>query len=171
MTKSNKSTRPPSNMRQLEREYAHILMDARDGDGSGLLSSRKFTRHTFIFVDGSRLLVTEELYGGLIDVSYYNWVDQSGNTILSFHSEPHDHDVRYQTASEPHHVHPPNDTKLANITRYPNFHHQDCIRSWSIFFSRLWPPKRFKFDPQQDLWRMVRASVLQRDPFHLKINQ
>ncbi|WP_397327114.1 toxin-antitoxin system TumE family protein [Paenibacillus oceani] len=82
-------------------------MDTRDGDGTGLRSSRKFTRHTFVFVDGSRLLITEELHSGIIDVSYYNWVDSNGNTILCFHSEPHDLNPSYQTATEPHHVHRP----------------------------------------------------------------
>ncbi|GFN32976.1 toxin-antitoxin system TumE family protein [Paenibacillus xylaniclasticus] len=114
MTKSQRAVRPSSNITQLERDYAHIIMDSRDGDGSGLMSSRKFTRHTFVFVDGSRLLVTEELDSDSIDVSYY-WVDQSGNTILSFHSEPHDKDPRYQTATEPHHIHPPANLKRVEL--------------------------------------------------------
>ncbi|MGG1555434.1 toxin-antitoxin system TumE family protein [Paenibacillus ferrarius] len=136
MTKSRQTARPPSNIRQLERDYAHIIMDTRDGDGTGLLSSRKFTRYTFVFVDGSRLLITEELNGPIIDVSYYNWLDSSGNTILSFHSEPHDQDPRYQTLTEPYHVHPPDDSKLTNITRYPNFHHQELHTIMEhIFFS------------------------------------
>lgn len=138
MTPSHQMSRPPSNIQQLERDFASILMDTRDGDGSGLMSSRKFTRHTFIFVDGSRLYVTEELSNGLIDVSYYNWVDAKGNEILSFHSEPHDRDPHYQTATEPHHVHPPADAKLTNLTRYPNFHHQELHTIMEhIFFSLI----------------------------------
>lgn len=124
MTHSHQA-RPPSNIKQLERDFSHILMDSRDGDGSGLLSSRMFTRHTFVFTDGSRLYVTEQISSGLIDISYYNWVNVLGDNILSFHSEPHDLDPHYQTSTEPHHVHPPMVAKLTNRTRYSNMYHQE----------------------------------------------
>lgn len=97
-----------------------------------------FTRHTFVFVDGSKLYVSEQISGGLIEVSHHNWADPNGYEILKFHSEPHDGDRRYQTATEPHHVHPPTDMKLTNVTRYPNFHHQELHTIMEhIFFSLL----------------------------------
>jgi hypothetical protein len=89
-----------------------------------------------VIIDGSRLYVTEQLSGGIFDISYYNWVDARGDNILSFHSEPHDLDPRYQTATEPHHVHPPMEAKLTNLTRYSNFHHQELHTIMEhIFFS------------------------------------
>jgi hypothetical protein len=114
-----------SSINQLEKDYAQIIMNSRDGDGTGMLTSRMFTRHTFTMIDGSRLQITEEISGGVIEVSYYNWLDPNGSEIIKFHSEPHDGDKRYQTATEPHHIHPPEEAKLTNRTRYPNFHHQE----------------------------------------------
>lgn len=132
------NARPPSSIAQLEKDFAAIIMNSRDGDGSGLTTSRTVTRHTFTFIDGSRLYITEELSGGIIDVSYYNWVDQDGEDILKFHSDPHERDNRYQTATEPHHVHPPEGARLTNRTRYPNFHHQELHTIMEhIFFSLI----------------------------------
>jgi hypothetical protein len=44
--------------------------------------------------------------------------------ILKFHSEQHE-DEDYQTETEPHHIHPPEEGKLSNRARFPNYHHQD----------------------------------------------
>ncbi|MFC3798920.1 DUF6516 family protein [Cohnella sp. GCM10012308] len=91
-----------------------------------------------MFKDSSRLFVTEEISGGFIEVSYYNWVDPDGQNILKFHSEPHDGDPRYQTTTEPHHVHPPQTYALTNRTRFPNFHHQELpVIMEHIFFMLL----------------------------------
>lgn len=112
-------------------------MDSQDGDATRQPTTRMFTRHTFVFIDGSRLYITEQISGEYIEVSYYNWVDENGNDILKFHSEPHD-DPKYQTETEPHHVHPPEDAKLTNITRYPNFYHQELHTIMEhIFFCLL----------------------------------
>lgn len=132
----------PSNIRQLERDFDAVLLDSRDGDGTGLLTSMRVTRHSFIFKDGSRLLVTEELSGGLIEVSYYNWVDQDGQDILKFHSESHNGDSRYQTATEPHHIHPPEQSTLTNRTRFPNFHHQELPAIMEHIFLALLASKK-----------------------------
>lgn len=111
-------------------------MNSCDGDGSGLFTSISFTRHTFVFTDMSRLLITEHLSRGRIEIYFYDWVDEHGADILKFHSEPHKDDRRYQTSTEPYHIHPPADAKLTNMTRYPNVYHQELPAIMEhIFFS------------------------------------
>ena len=130
------NTRPPSNISQLEKDFSNIIMNSCDGDGSGLFTSISFTRHTFVFTDLSRLLITEHLSRGRIEIYFYDWVDEHGVDILKFHSEPHKDDRRYQTSTEPYHIHPPADAKLTNMTRYPNVHHQELPAIMEhIFFS------------------------------------
>lgn len=125
--------RPPSNIRLLEQEYRMLITDIRDGDGSGLLSSRSCQRYTFLLSNGSRLRITERISGEYIDYSYYDWELADGR-VIKFHSEPHNDDSRYQTVTEPHHIHPPDEDRLHNIVRYPNFHHQELSAIIEMIF-------------------------------------
>jgi len=131
------NVRPASNISHLEREFRSIIMDSSDGDGSGLLSSRSFTRWTFTFLDRSKLCITEHLRSSCIEVYFYNWVDSSGATLAKFHSEPHDGDRQYQTITEPFHIHPPDDSKVHNSTRYPNFYHQELPQILEAIFIHM----------------------------------
>jgi hypothetical protein len=116
---------PPSNIKLLEQVFDHIIMDSSNVDANGLRSLPSVLRHTFVFLDGSRLYITEEIEGGFIKEYHYDWVGEDGKVLLKFHSEPHPDDPRYQTETEPFHVHPPDDAKLTNRTRYPNHYHQE----------------------------------------------
>lgn len=118
---------PPSNIKLLEQVYSHIIMDSSNVDANGLRSLPSVLRHTFVFLDGSRLYITEEIEGGFVNKYYYDWVGGDGKALLKFHSEPHPHDPRYQTETEPFHIHPPDDAKLTNRTRYPNYFHRDLF--------------------------------------------
>jgi len=117
---------PASSIEALHKMFAGIILDSRNVDKNGRHTSYLYLRHTFIFKDGSRLYIREQLTkDGFIETYYYDWEDENGNTILKFHSEPHPDDPRYQTDTEPFHVHPPDDAKLTNRTRYPNYYHRD----------------------------------------------
>ncbi|MFD3259845.1 DUF6516 family protein [Paenibacillus lentus] len=126
----------------MEREFRSIIMDSSDGDGSGLLSSRSFTRWTLTFHDGSKLYITEHLNQGIIQMYFYNWVSISGEVLAKFHSEPHDEDKRYQTVTEPFHIHPPEEAKIHNSTRHPNFYHQELPQILEAIFIYMLASKK-----------------------------
>lgn len=130
------SIRYPSNFTLLEKEFRNIITDLRDGDGSGLMSSLSFQRYTILFIDGSKLRITERVSKGIIDYSYYDW-EQSDGRMIKFHSEPHPNDSQYQTLTEPHHIHPPDEAKLHNRTRYSNFYHQELPAILELIFIHI----------------------------------
>lgn len=134
------TVRYPSNITLIEKEFRHIITDLRDGDGSGLMSSLSFQRYTIVFVDGGKLRITERISKGSIDYSYYDW-EQSEGRIIKFHSEPHPNDPKYQTLTEPHHIHPPAEAKLHNQTRYSNFYHQELPAILELIFIHIMSQK------------------------------
>ncbi|WP_420836038.1 toxin-antitoxin system TumE family protein [Paenibacillus fonticola] len=73
---------------------------------------------------------------------FYNWVSASGEVFAKFHSEPHDEDKRYQTVTEPFHIHPPKETTIHNATRYPNFHHQELPEILEAIFIYMLASKK-----------------------------
>ncbi len=129
--------RPPSNLRLLEKEFCSIIIDMRDGDSTGKFSSMVFRRHTFSLIDGSKLYTTERISNNEILYYHYDWMKDSSTTILKFHSESHAEDNRYQTTTEPHHIHPPDSSKLHNMVRYPNSSHQDLHAIFEFIFLYL----------------------------------
>lgn len=139
---------PPSDLKRIQNELSHgIIGEIRSSDRSGTLSSMYVQRATITFTDYSKLYVTEYISRkGIIDRYYYDWEDETGYLKAQYHSEPHDRDKRYQTATEPYHVHPPKNSILSNMDRFPNFSHQDLysIVEGIIIFSVL--PSRPELD-------------------------
>ncbi|MCD9020257.1 toxin-antitoxin system TumE family protein [Cohnella silvisoli] len=129
--------RPPSNIVLLEKEFSSVIVDVRDGDSTGKMSSMVFQRYTFSLVDGSKLYVTERISNNEILYYQYDWMKDATTVILKFHSESHSEDDRYQTSTEPYHIHPPDDTKLHNMTRYPNTSHQELHAVFEFIFLYL----------------------------------
>lgn len=115
-----------------------ILGEIRLTDRSGQATTIYTLRATVPFLDGTLLYVTEytDKYG-IIDKYYYDWVDELGRIRAQYHSEPHSMDNRYQTATEPYHIHPPKNTILSGMDRFPNYAHQDlyAIVEGIIIFS------------------------------------
>jgi len=118
---------PKSNLQRIGRDLGHgLLGEMRHTDRSGIPSSIYAQRATITFIDGSKLYVTEYTNkSGVIDKYYYDWVDPGGRLRAQYHSEPHERDRRYQTATEPYHIHPPKDSILSNMDRFPNYSHRD----------------------------------------------
>ncbi|WP_152396603.1 DUF6516 family protein [Paenibacillus guangzhouensis] len=116
-----------SNLDRIRRDLGHgILGEIRNTDRSGITSSIYAQRATITFTDYSKLYITEYTNkSGYIDKYFYDWEDESGRLKAQYHSEPHDQDKRYQTETEPYHIHPPKDSILSNIDRFPNHSHQD----------------------------------------------
>lgn len=129
--------RPPSNIMLLEKEFRSIIVDVRDGDSTGKLSSMVFQRYTLSLIDGSKLYVTERISHNEILYYHYDWMKDTTTTILKFHSESHSEDDRYQTATEPHHIHPPDNAKLHNVVRYSNSSHQELHAILELIFLYL----------------------------------
>ncbi|MFC5401424.1 toxin-antitoxin system TumE family protein [Cohnella soli] len=119
--------RPRSNLNHIQRDLSHgILGEIRLTDRSGQASTIYALRATITFLDDSILYVTEYTSkSGIIDKYFYDWVDVNGRLKAQYHSEPHDQDKRYQTTTEPYHVHPPKNSILTNMDRFPNFVHKD----------------------------------------------
>ncbi|WP_127579437.1 toxin-antitoxin system TumE family protein [Paenibacillus koleovorans] len=118
---------PKSDLRRIHRELNHgIHGEIRDTDRSGASSTMYIQRATITFNDFSKLYVTEYLNkSGTIDKYYYDWEDASSRLKAQYHSESHEQDRRYQTITEPYHIHPPKDSILSNMDRFPNYSHQD----------------------------------------------
>ncbi|MBB5354208.1 hypothetical protein HNR43_000163 [Anoxybacillus mongoliensis] len=78
---------------------------------------------------------------GWIDYYYYDWVTSDGKTILKWHSEPHNEDERYQTTTEPYHIHLPASETLHNMYRLANFEHQTLrsIIEFILLFDKALP--------------------------------
>ena len=61
-------------------------------------------------------------------------LDENNKVIMKFHSEPHN-DKRYQTSTEPFHIHGNENSKLTNEKRFPNYNFKSL---WDIMeFLRL----------------------------------
>ncbi|BBI31312.1 toxin-antitoxin system TumE family protein [Cohnella abietis] len=119
--------RPRSNLELIKRELGHgLLGDIHLSDRSGQHSTIYSLRATIPFLDGSLLYITEYTNkSGIINKYYYDWEDANGYIKAQYHSEPHELDKRYQTATEPYHVHPPKNSILSNMDRFPNYAHKD----------------------------------------------
>ncbi|MFB9276889.1 toxin-antitoxin system TumE family protein [Cohnella cellulosilytica] len=119
--------RARSNLELIQKELGHgIWGDIQFTDRSGQESTIYALRATIRFLDGSVLYVTEYTNKfGIIDRYYYDWTAADWRIKAQYHSEPHKRDQRYQTATEPYHIHPPQNTVLSNLDRFPNYAHQD----------------------------------------------
>jgi hypothetical protein len=95
---------PASNLLFPKKAYCDIIQNEKDTDQTGKASSPICQRKTFVFSDGSYLSVTEFLKGPKIDYYNYDWYSESNKLLLKFHSEKHE-DKRYQTPTEPYHIH------------------------------------------------------------------
>lgn len=123
-TKKKTTLLPATVFSFLERDFANIILEIQDGDLNGRPSTMQWNRKTIIFQNGTKLYATEHLENGLIDFYYYDWVTNEGEEILKWHSESHDKDKRYQTATEPFHIHLPKHEILHSMYRLANHEHK-----------------------------------------------
>ncbi|MPM91041.1 hypothetical protein SDC9_138166 [bioreactor metagenome] len=112
-----------SNFKLIERDFADIITSVRETDQTSHPSNSAVTRKTYRFIDNSFLSITERyVSGGLIDFYNYDWYNSDKSIRMKFHSEPHE-DEKYQTETEPYHVHKPNKLGLKEH-RLPNHKHK-----------------------------------------------
>lgn len=108
----------PSNLSVLRRDFADIIQTDRGKDQTGKTTTRLCQRETFIFTDQSYLSITEYIaVDGTLGCFYYDWYNRDGTIRFKFHSEPHN-DKKYQTATEPYHLH---GNGLLDDKRLPNY--------------------------------------------------
>lgn len=110
----------PSNFKLIESEFGDIILDSKPVDKNGLPSNMHIQRRTYKLTGGSTLYVVEHIKDNKIDEFFYDWYFKEGTERLKFHKEPHTRDKRYQTSTEPFHIHTPENTRLTNISRLPN---------------------------------------------------
>ncbi|MGJ7034279.1 toxin-antitoxin system TumE family protein [Anoxybacillus eryuanensis] len=133
---------PASVFSFLERDFADIILEIREGGADGRPSTKNCARKTIIFRNDTKLYVIEyKTSDGWIDYYYYDWVTSDGKTILKWHSEPHNADERYQTTTEPYHIHLPASETLHNMYRLANFEHQTLrsIIEFILLFDKALP--------------------------------
>ncbi|WP_149095940.1 toxin-antitoxin system TumE family protein [Paenibacillus terrae] len=107
-------------MELLKRTFGDAISLVRDTDSTGKTSTAYAQRATLVFVDDSKLYITEHIRHGVITHYYYDWISKDDKQVLAkFHCEPHQ-DEDYQTTTEPYHIHPPEYSKLTNQTRFAN---------------------------------------------------
>ncbi len=99
------------------------IMTILQGDGSTFPEDSSTRRRTITFIDGSRLRCTERRVAGKF-FYHYEWQNQDGTKRLAWGSEEHG-DRRYQTETEPFHVHPPN--AMHGMDRLTNGFHRDLF--------------------------------------------
>ncbi|WP_404469351.1 DUF6516 family protein [Sutcliffiella horikoshii] len=115
-----------TNFTVIQLEFGDVILDIRDGDGSGRTSTGLTQRKLIKLIDGSYIRIREHLSkSSEIDLYFYDWFGPDGKELLKFHSENHDEDKRYQTKTEPFHIHIPEELRLSSMTRLPNYNHRD----------------------------------------------
>ena len=130
-----------SNLELLKKIFGYAIQRLEETDSSGMKSSVFAQRATLIFSDNSKLYVTEKLAKGKIVSFQYDWVNEEGQSLGSYHSEAHD-DEDYRTETEPYHAHPPQHAKLTNKTRFPNHAYNDLFSIVEgIFLFSILPKK------------------------------
>lgn len=102
----------------------HPIVTIRNGDGSSFPEDSSSRRRTITFTDGSRLRCTERRVLGKF-FYHYEWESVDGGKKLAWGSEAHAGDKRYQTETEPFHVHPPK--ALHGMDRISNGFHRDLF--------------------------------------------
>ncbi|GLV15011.1 hypothetical protein Heshes_26970 [Alicyclobacillus hesperidum] len=100
------------------------IVTIRKGDGTSYSEDSSSRRRTITFTDGSRLRCTERR---VLSRFFYHYQrgSQDGTKKLAWGSEEHTGDRRYQTETEPFHVHPPN--PIHGIDRVANGFHRDLF--------------------------------------------
>ncbi|WP_240647159.1 toxin-antitoxin system TumE family protein [Paenibacillus nanensis] len=73
-----------TDLEYLTKEFAHAIKAVEDTDTTGLRSSEGVQRATIVFIDDTRLYVTERLNEGYS----YDWVSKDGR--LLFHHDNED---------------------------------------------------------------------------------
>ncbi|MFD1673511.1 toxin-antitoxin system TumE family protein [Alicyclobacillus fodiniaquatilis] len=100
------------------------IVSIQKGDGGSSSEDSSSRRRTIKFTDGSRLRCTERRV--LKKFFYhYQWESEDGTKKLAWGSEEHGGDRRYQTETEPFHVHPPN--AIHGMDRATNGFHRDLF--------------------------------------------
>ncbi|QWG42932.1 hypothetical protein EXW31_00330 (plasmid) [Bacillus mycoides] len=126
---------PATDFNRIETEFADIILQMTQ-------INRSMVRPEYMirFKNGYRFEVSEVilLKNHEIGVYHYNLYDNKDVLLFQFHSERHE-DHRYQTDSEPHHVHKPKSVELSTMDRMSNFYHRDlytimeCLRYMFTF--------------------------------------
>ncbi|MDA1674707.1 MULTISPECIES: toxin-antitoxin system TumE family protein [Bacillus cereus group] len=119
---------PRSNFRLIEKEYEDVIEEIRNG-AAGLPSNPPGAiRKTIVFKDLTKLSCQEIISEGIIEFYQYDFYDSDGNIVMKFHSEPHE-DKKYQTDTEPFHMHVRKDAyDLKASVRLPNKHFKELVQ-------------------------------------------
>lgn len=105
----------PTSWSRIERDYDDIILEIRNS----LNTEPDFVEKIVLLDDYSRLKCREFIKLGIIEFFQYDYYDVNGNIIIKYHSEPH-HDSKYQTETEPFHMHVKvNEMDLAASKRHP----------------------------------------------------
>lgn len=126
---------PLTNYEQIRKDFP-IIIDIVDGDGE-LRSTKLVIRKTILFDDGTKLLTREYIKNNRIAWFYYDYIDTNRLTLFKAHSEFHE-EKKFQTITEPFHMHSAESLKLFGESRFPNFEHRN-LRSIveAIYIYRL----------------------------------
>ena len=124
----------PSSFTLIENDFSDIIVDVIETDQTGKSSSMLVQRRTYKLINGTKLYITEFIKDGNIDISYYDIFSKAGESLMKFHSEPHEN-KNYQTATEPYHIHGNEKRKLTNQKRFSN---ESCKSLYQVMeFLRL----------------------------------
>lgn len=83
------------------------------------------TRKTIRLIHGQHIVVTEKITtSGTVDQFQYVWI-LAPDRYIKFHSEPHSSDKRYQTPTEPYHIH--HSLQFSSLDRLANAGHRDLF--------------------------------------------
>ncbi len=115
----------PTNFGLFRREFGDIIVDIRDGDGSGQPSTITTTRKTIQLINDQHISVTEKITpSGTVDQFQHDWI-LAADRYIKFHSESHPLDKRYQTPTEPYHIH--HSGQFSSLNRLSNTAHRDLF--------------------------------------------
>ncbi|MGG0277998.1 toxin-antitoxin system TumE family protein [Bacillus rhizoplanae] len=124
---------PATDYSRLEQEFSDIILQMVQVNGSMVKPIHHIKFKNGYYMEAEEVIILSNREIGLY---YYNLYDSNGQAILKFHSERHS-DRRYQTNTEPFHIHKPPSVELSTMDRMDNNYHQDLysiLESLQILF-------------------------------------
>jgi uncharacterized protein YodC (DUF2158 family) len=114
---------PATVFKRIENEFKDIIKFPREAIGD-ITSTKDMKVRLYILKDDSKFYVTEYVKNGMIECSFYDWYSENDKMLLKFGSEAHK-DEKYQTDTEPFHIHYLDIKGQTKDLRYPNHNYRE----------------------------------------------
>ncbi|MGG3522553.1 DUF6516 family protein [Bacillus pseudomycoides] len=115
---------PAIDYSRIEKEFADIILQVVPISRSFIRLVHHIKFKNIYYLECEEVIVPISGKPPEIGKYYFNLFDENGQALIKFHSERHE-DKRYQTPSEPFHIHKPPSIEFSTMDCMANFHHHD----------------------------------------------